>query len=99
MVRLWTIAVAAEAWHVTPQQIARELDRDPEQLALVCIPLLRYAEAKRALDGAKNDKDPMLKAWEGSPLMESVKRNWAALATERKRRAAAARGATKGKRG
>lgn len=83
--------MVAESWGVSPLQAARELDDDPEQLALVCIPLLRYAEAKRALDGAKTEDDAALKAWKGSPLMEAVKQNTVGLHKERKRRAAAER--------
>jgi len=80
--------LVAEAFHVLPSVVARDLDRDPEQLSLICIPLLRYAEAKADFDRAKDEKD--LARWKGSKLMGSVKKNTFELRTERLARRAAA---------
>ena len=54
--------------------MARDLDHDAERLALVCMLLLRYAEAKSAWDHAK-DKTEDLKAWQGSEVMGAVEDN------------------------
>jgi hypothetical protein len=51
-------------------------------LSLVCLPLLRYAEAKQDFDHAKDAKD--LARWKGSELMDAVKRNTFDLAKERR---------------
>jgi hypothetical protein len=69
--------------------VARDLDNDPEQLSIQCLPLLRYSEAKNAFDNAKDEDD--LKAWKGSSMMKSVKRNTFDLAKERRARWAAER--------
>ncbi len=52
--------------------MANELDEDPERVALLCIPLLRYAEAHAAYRRANADE---LKAWQGSPMMARVQAN------------------------
>lgn len=49
------VAVLAREFHTLPSQVARELDRDPEQLALACLPLLRYADALSVY--RSNDKE------------------------------------------
>lgn len=69
-----------------PSVAARDLDRDPEQLSLICIPLLRYAEAKAEFDAAKDDK--ALERWKGSTVMEAVRRNTFELAQERRKKRA-----------
>jgi hypothetical protein len=61
--------------------VARDLDEDPEQLALLCLPLFRYAEAKSAFDRSKADDD--LAAWNGSKVMDDVVRNTLTLRKER----------------
>ena len=71
-----------------PSVAARDLDRDPEQLSLTCIPLLRYAEAKAEFDAAKDDKS--LERWKGSSLMASVRKNTFELAQERRQQGALA---------
>ena len=76
------VAVIAESFHVLPSEVARDLDEDPEQLSLLCIPLLKYAEAKRAFDAAKDPKD--LEPWRTSVMMALVKRNAASLSDDRK---------------
>jgi len=78
--------LVAEAFHVLPSVVARDLDRDPEQLSLICIPLLRYAEAKGDFDRSKEEKD--LDRWKGSKLMSSVRKNTFELAAERRRKRA-----------
>lgn len=55
-----------------PSQVARDLDRDPERLTLVCLPMLGYADAFRAW---KRGNKRELKHWSGSRLMEMVKNN------------------------
>lgn len=71
-----------------PSVAARDLDRDPEQLSLACIPLLRYAEAKAEFDAAKDDK--ALERWKGSSLMAGVRKNTFELAQERRQKRALA---------
>jgi len=71
----------AEAYHVTPYQVAQELYEDPEQLSLVCLPLLHYARAKHALDNSKGEKD--LEAWKDSKVMAEAWKNTADLKKER----------------
>jgi hypothetical protein len=61
--------------------VARDLDEDPEQLALLCLPLFRYAEAKSALDRSKADDD--LAGWKGSKVMDEVWTNTVRLKKER----------------
>lgn len=77
------IAQVAQTYSISPLQAAHELDNDPEQLALVCIPLLEYGRAKAAFDAAGGDPDK-LKAWEGSRIMERVQEN--TMETLRRRR-------------
>ena len=59
-----------------PSVVARDLDEDPEQLSLVCYPLLQYAEAHAAYRRASASE---LKAWRGSRLMDQVTENDFAL--------------------
>lgn len=67
--RLWTVAVIAKEFHVLPSVVARDLDEDPERLSLVCLQLLRYAEAKDAWDSNNKDR---IKAFSGSDMMKRV---------------------------
>lgn len=77
--RLWTIALVAKEFGVLPTRVARDLDDDPEQLSLLSIGLLRYAECKAAFDdGGKISRKP----WEGSKTWEAVEANAFALAEE-----------------
>jgi hypothetical protein len=90
--RLWALALVAETFHVLPSVAARDLDEDPGQTALVCMSLLRYSEAHRALTGSMKDKDrdeKSLAPWKGNRLMAAAKRNWASLERERMARRAA----------
>lgn len=77
MVRLWIIANVAETFHVLPSVAARDLDDDPERLSLLCISLLRYAEAHGAEERSKSKED--LAPWKGSKIMELVLENKFAL--------------------
>jgi hypothetical protein len=79
--RLWAITVAAEHWHVLPSVAARDLDDDPQQLALVCRTLSIYAQAKAAFDTATDDSQ--LEAWKSSELMTQVQANAFAFHKER----------------
>jgi hypothetical protein len=81
--RIWTIATVAEAFHVLPSVVARDLDEDPEQLAIVCVQLLRYADAHRAYREAgrtpgRGGKE-LMRSWKKTPsgrrLMEMVEAN------------------------
>lgn len=67
------MARVAEAWGVTPRMAARELDSDPEQLSLVCIPLLEYARAHHALHHGKGEE--ALAPWKGTVILKHLKRN------------------------
>jgi len=82
--RLWEIAIIAKEFGLSPYAVAQELDNDPEQLAHVCLGLLRYAEAKGASDSAsKTGNLEMLKPWKGNRLMEQVDQNELDLHRER----------------
>lgn len=96
MGRLWLIAAVAKAFHVLPSVAARDLDEDPERLSLLCLPLINYAEAKAAFDGAEDDE--ALKGWAGSKSMEAVTRNTFELHKERvaRRKAERERAAAEG---
>lgn len=76
--------MVAEAFHVLPSIVARDLDSDPEMLSLKVLPLLRYAEAYHVLKHA--DSKDTLKSWAGSKVMEEVKRNTFELHKERVKR-------------
>lgn len=67
------MALVAESWGVLPSVAARDLDADPEQLSLVCIPLLEYARAYRALQNGRDDK--ALDPWKGTSVLKHLKRN------------------------
>ncbi len=84
--RLYTIAVVAESFHQLPSVVARDLDEDPERLALACLPLLRYAEAFGAFKAAKDEQS--LEHWKGSSTMDAVKVNAMKLSAERRKRKA-----------
>ncbi len=78
--RLWTIAVVANSYHVLPSVVARDLDNDPEQLSLVCLTLLNYADAKRAFERGNEHE---LASWKDSPMMGHVEKNTFDLHQER----------------
>ena len=74
--RLWLCAVVAREFGVLPSAVARDLDEDPEQLSLLCLSLLRYAEAHAAYRRANKHE---LKAGRDSPMMRKVEETDAAL--------------------
>ena len=80
MARLWTIAVIAEAFHVLPSAVARDLDDDPEMVSLECFHFLQYAKAYADFD---SDGDEAVKRWKGSALMDEVTANTFAMAKAR----------------
>lgn len=75
------MAVVAEAFHVLPTAVARDLDNDPGQLSLECLSFIRYAEAKAAYDKSKKKED--LESWGRSSVMEQVMANTHELAHDR----------------
>ena len=76
-----TIARVAETFHVLPSVVARDLDRDPERLSLICMSLLQYAEAYDAEKRAKSEDD--MKMWKGNKVMDMVIDTKFALRQER----------------
>lgn len=91
-----TIARVAETFHVLPSQAARALDDDAEQLDLVCLDLLTYAEIKGAFDRAGND-DKALEHLKDHPHMLAVRRNAFDLHSERRRKLTEKRTAQNGR--
>ena len=83
--RLWIIAVIAKAFHILPSVVARDLDNDPEQLSLACLPLLNYANRKDIFDQAvrRGNDDKTLDAYVDDEIMSRVKRNTMDLHKER----------------
>lgn len=82
MYRLWICATVGKEFGVLPSAVARDLDDDPEQLSLLCLPLLRYAEAWAAYRRANKAE---LKAWRGSAMMRKVEEIDFAIAEEQMR--------------
>jgi hypothetical protein len=54
--------------------VARDLDEDPEQLSLLAIQVLGYAQAKSEYDAAEGNAEK-LKHWAKSDLMDTVRNN------------------------
>ena len=54
-----------------PSAVARDLDDDPEQSAILCLSMLRYAEAHAAFRRANKEE---LKAWRDNHYMDLVNR-------------------------
>lgn len=69
--RLMLIHRLCEAYRLSPLEAQRELDHDPEHLAITLLDLAAYIEAKQAFDRATN-KVGDLSAWAGSPYMTLV---------------------------
>jgi hypothetical protein len=80
--RLRMIDRICEGFSCLPLQAERELDNDPEHLALQILDMREYIAAKVAWDRAK-DKVADLAAWEGSPHMTLVELNTLDLHLER----------------
>jgi hypothetical protein len=55
-----------------PSEAKRELERDPEQLAIHVIEARAYAECKAAYDETTDPKDDRLNPWRDSPTLELV---------------------------
>ena len=70
--RLFTLGRIAKEFGVLPSEVARDLDEDPEQSALVCSELLHYAEAYSVF---RSNNKKMIEAWDGDTAMEAVKQN------------------------
>lgn len=85
MRRQFTVARVAETFHVLPSQVARALDDDAEQLDLVCLGLLGYANVKAQFDQAGSD-DKSIEHLKDHPYMLSVRRNAFDLHLERVKR-------------
>jgi hypothetical protein len=69
--RLLMVSRVCEGFSCLPGQAKRELDNDPERLALQILDVRGYMAAKQAFDHAK-DKVDELRAWEGSAHMTLV---------------------------
>lgn len=67
--RIWIVARIAKAFGVLPSVVARDLDRDPEQISLHALNFLDYSEAYGAF---KRGDKAELKAWKESSMMELV---------------------------
>lgn len=65
------ISRICEGFSCLPSAAERELDHDPDQLALLILDLRGYMAAKRAFDDAR-DKVDSLKSWTGNPYMTMV---------------------------
>lgn len=60
-----------QGFNCLPSAAIRELENDPDQLAMLVLDLRGYEMAKRAFDRA-TDKVDGLKAWQGDPYMTLV---------------------------
>jgi hypothetical protein len=60
-----------EGFHCLPSAAERELENDPDQLALLILDIRGYMAAKHAFDNAV-DKVDGLKGWAGNPYMTLV---------------------------
>jgi hypothetical protein len=72
--RRWLISRICQEFSCLPSDAARELDEDPEHLALEIIDYRGYAAAKFAFDHTK-DKVDGLKAWDGNRHMTLVEQH------------------------
>ena len=80
MVSLYSAAIVAERFHISPTEALNLLDDDPAQKDLLAVVLLNYAAAKRDFDSPRGRaKDS---PWKDSPLWEKVLSNSFNLATE-----------------
>jgi hypothetical protein len=61
------VSRVCEEFHCLPSQAVRELENDPERLALKILPLRAYAKAKEIYDRARNKMD-----LPESPLIDEV---------------------------
>jgi hypothetical protein len=65
------ISRVAKEYGLSPSAARRELETDPEHLALLIMDLRAYEAAKQAFDRAR-DKATGLQEWDGSPHMTLV---------------------------
>ena len=72
MVRLWTIEIVAESFHILPTVAAEALDDDAEGLILSSLNLLTYARAKSDFD---RDGDKAEERWEDPSLIREAADN------------------------
>jgi len=70
----------ADQFKQPPTEVARDLDDDPERMAMQCVMLLRYAEAKRVFENASAKDLQKLKG--SSKMMQLVEDITFALAEE-----------------
>lgn len=69
--RAVTVGRVCEGFGCLPSAAEEELDRDPDQMALLILDIRGYMAAKHAFDGAR-DKVDGLKGWTGNPYMTLV---------------------------
>lgn len=81
--RLLVISRICEEFGLSPLQAQRELDLDPEHLALDIIEVRSYMRCKHAYDGATDGADDKLDPWRDTPTLEMVMENTHALYKER----------------
>jgi hypothetical protein len=74
----WVISRVCEEFHCLPSQAVRELEQDPDRLALNILSLRDYARAKRVYDST-TDSSKLPE----SPVMSEVMVNDFALHRER----------------
>ena len=67
--RLLLVGQVAQTYGVLPRVAERDLESDPEQLSLLCIPVMRYAEAFHAYRSANKAR---IAQWGSDPLMAEV---------------------------
>ena len=77
----WVISRVCEEFHCLPSAAIEELEAGPLNLATDIIMLRAYAEAKRAVDGAKSEDD-----LPNSPLIDQVMEIQAELIKEQRGR-------------
>jgi hypothetical protein len=66
---MWGAIAVAREFHTLPSVAARALDDDPEQLDILALDLLHYAEAHAIHRTAKKE---LIDAWKDDPIMREV---------------------------
>lgn len=74
MHRLLLLSRVCEEFGCLPQAAARELECDPDHLALQILDLRGYIRAKRTFDGAR-DKTALGEGWDENPYSPLVERH------------------------
>ena len=67
------VAAIAEAFHVLPSVVARDLQTDPLRLSVACLKLIRYRDCKADYERACRRK-------EAGKAVSEWRSNWKALA-------------------